>query len=75
MMSRRKFKMLPGVVLAGTLALSGCSMLTDMGSGSYDSAARRACDKELDAKARLDCYNKAEEAARKRDASRNGNET
>jgi hypothetical protein len=46
-----------------------------MGSGSYDSAAQRACDKELDAKARLDCYNKAEEAGRKRDASRNGNET
>lgn len=74
-MPRRKFKMLPVLLLASTLALSGCSVLTDMGSESYDSAARRACDKELDAKARLDCYNKAEEAARQRDASRNGNET
>ena len=74
-MAKLKFLSLPALLLASTLALSGCSMLTDMGSGSYDSAARRACDKELDAKARLDCYNKAEEAARKRDASRNRNET
>jgi hypothetical protein len=73
-MAKWTLKTLPALLLAGSLALSGCSVLSDVGNESYDSAARRACDKELDSKARLDCYNKADEAARQRDASRDGNE-
>lgn len=54
------------VVLSGLLALSGCVMLDDV----YDDAARSACEDEIDGKARVDCYDRADEARRERDGNR-----
>lgn len=51
------------VVLSGLLALSGCVIL----DGVYDEAARSACEGEIDGKARVDCYDRADEARRERD--------
>ena len=62
-MTQIKSHVLRVVVLSGLLALSGCVIL----DGVYDEAARSACEDEIDGKARVDCYDRADEARRERD--------
>jgi hypothetical protein len=62
-MTQIKSHVLRVVVLSGLLALSGCVILDDV----YDEAARSACEDEIDGKARVDCYDRADEARRERD--------
>ncbi len=74
MMAKLRTKVFPIFLLTSVLALSGCSTLSEIGNDSYDSADHHACDTEREAKARMDCYAKADEARRVRDLARSEKE-
>ncbi len=57
---------LAAIMFSGLLALPGCVLLDDY----YDEADRSACENEIDGKARVDCYDRADEARRERDRNR-----
>ena len=56
-------------MLAGLVALPGCTAMKYVGRGFYDREAYRQCDKEPTPDARRACYDRLDEARRQREFS------
>lgn len=65
-MPRISKRVLPFVLLAGTVAVSGCSVMNVFGSGYYDREAIRACEQEVNVEARRACFERLDKARHER---------